>query len=156
MNIRLNEYDALFESRGGHCFAGSVARANRALCGANKWQKSQLITMIAKVDGAFMFGPDWLVTPVTQPGVAQWKVYLPRWGRSSKVFFTGHIKMESLIRRKTQKSRSLDPEFFHGGNIYFEDALFSFRLQLNVVLGFIFKEPLRMWFHILKIVINIW
>ena len=34
--------------------------------------------MTAKVDGAFMFGPDWLVAPVTQPGVAQWNVYLPR------------------------------------------------------------------------------
>ena len=70
--------------------------------------------MIAKVDGAFMFGPDWLVTPVTQPGVAQWKVYLPRWGRSSKVFFTGHFKVESMIRRKTQNSANLDPELFIG------------------------------------------
>ena len=125
---------------------GQSPGLNRALCGANKWQNSQLITMIAKVDGAFMFGPDWLVAPVTQPGVAQWNVYLPRWGRSSKVFFTGHIKMESLIRRKTQNS---------GRNIDFKDTLFFCRLQLNVLLGFIFYEPLRMWFHILKIVLNI-
>ena len=125
---------------------GQSPGLNRALCGANKWQNSQLITMIAKVDGAFMFGPDWLVAPVTQPGVAQWNVYLPRWGRSSKVFFTGHIKMESLIRRKTQNSWR---------NIDFKDTLFFCRLQLNVLLGFIFYEPLRMWFHILKIVLNI-
>ena len=111
--------------------------------------------MTAKVDGAFMFGPDWLVAPVSQPGVAQWNVYLPRWGRSSKVFFTGHIKMESLIQRKTQNSGSLDPQLFYGRNIDFKDTLFFCRLQLNVLLGFIFYEPLRMWFHILKIILNI-
>ena len=32
-----------------------------------------------KVEGEFMFGPDWLVVPITQPKVSQWKVYLPRW-----------------------------------------------------------------------------
>merc|ERR1719189_3572154 len=32
------------------------------------------------VEGEFMFGPDWLVVPITQPKVSQWKVYLPRLG----------------------------------------------------------------------------
>jgi len=31
-----------------------------------------------EVEGEFMLGPDWLVVPITQPNVSQWKVYLPR------------------------------------------------------------------------------
>ena len=41
-----------------------------------------------KVEGEFMFGPDWLVVPITQPKVSQWKVYLPRWNCADNIHIT--------------------------------------------------------------------
>ena len=40
-------------------------------------------------DDGFMFGPDYLVHPVTAPGVTSWRTYLPATEGGWKDFWTG-------------------------------------------------------------------